>query len=93
MTRGIHTPLRSWPTSSPGLPPALIITAEYDPLRDEGEAYASALSEAGVPTTLTRYDGMVHGFVQLRDFVRQGQDAIAECATALRSAFSTRIPA
>ena len=76
-----------------GLPPALIITAEFDPLRDEGEAYASALREAGVPAVLTRYDGMVHGFVQLRDFIPQGRDALAESAKALSEAFSSRVPA
>ncbi|MEU3102472.1 alpha/beta hydrolase [Streptomyces griseoflavus] len=47
-----------------GLPPALVVTAQYDPMRDEGELYGERLREAGVETTVSRYDGAGHGFVQ-----------------------------
>jgi acetyl esterase len=80
------SPLRA--ESLAGLPPALVITAEYDPLRDEGEAYAARLGEAGVPVTMYRYDGMVHGFVQMAALVPAGDRAISEVAAALRAAFA-----
>jgi acetyl esterase len=71
------------------LPPALIITAEYDTLRDEGEAYAEALRSAGNDVTVRRYDGMTHVFVQLAGMLPDGAAAITEVATALRVAFGT----
>ncbi len=69
-----------------GLPPALVVTAELDPLRDEGEAYANALQEAGVATTLHRYDGMPHMFFQLSAISGDAQKLRAEAASARKQA-------
>lgn len=72
-----------------GLPPALIITAEYDPLRDGGEQYGQRLLEAGVPATISRYDGMVHNFMHYVTSVPQAKQALAQANHALRTAFAS----
>jgi acetyl esterase len=69
-----------------GLPPALVITAELDPLRDEGRAYADVLAAAGVTVTHTLYPGTVHTMFQLAPFLDAGKAALSESAAALRAA-------
>jgi acetyl esterase len=71
-----------------GLPPAIVVTAGCDPIRDWGEKYATRLREAGVQTTLTRYPGMYHGFLMRADATARGRLAIAETGALLRAKFA-----
>ena len=68
-----------------GLPRAIVITSEVDPLRDEGEEYARRLAEAGVPVELIRYSGMIHGFLRMAGIVERAQRAFDEIGGLLAS--------
>ncbi|WP_028549627.1 alpha/beta hydrolase [Paenibacillus sp. UNC451MF] len=68
-----------------GLPPALIVTAEYDPLRDEGEQYGQKLIESGVKVTLKRYEGMIHLFYAMTDVFEDGHDVYTLIEKELRT--------
>jgi len=80
------SPLRA--TNFAWLPPALVITAEYDPLRDEGEDYALRMRAAGVPVELRRYEGMLHAFFSLGRLFDTGRIAVAHAGAALRASFA-----
>ena len=71
-----------------GLPPALVITAEFDPLRDEGEAYGARLQQGRVAAKVSRYDGMIHGFFSMGAMVEAARPATVEAADALRRALA-----
>jgi acetyl esterase len=82
----LAAPLRA--TNLAGLPPATILTAEFDPPRDEGEAYADRLRAAGVPVVARRYLGMIHGFASLPSITQVANRAIADVAHDLRAALT-----
>jgi acetyl esterase len=67
-----------------GVAPALVITAEHDPLRDEGERYAGRLRAAGTATVLSRYPGMIHGFLQLLGLFDESRQAVDEATAWLK---------
>jgi acetyl esterase len=70
------------------LPPALVITAEFDPLRDEGVAYAQKMQQAGVKVKHSDYLGMIHGFFSLGHVLNRSKDLMNECCAELRTAFA-----
>ena len=72
-----------------GLPPAFVLTAGFDPLRDEGRAYANRLVDAGIKTTYVNYPGTIHGFFSLTRFLKQGLKANDEAAAVLAAHFGT----
>jgi acetyl esterase len=85
----LASPLRAGDLS--GLPPATVITAEYDPLRDEAEEYARKLTAVGVPTEIIRYDGMMHGFFTMVGILDPARDAVTTAADRLRRAFTSKL--
>ncbi|RDS64522.1 alpha/beta hydrolase [Streptomyces sp. M7] len=86
------SPLRATTEQLTGLPPALVITGEADVLRDEGEAYANKLREAGVPVTAVRYQGIIHDFVMLNALreTHAADAAINQAVAVLHAALHTR---
>ncbi|MHC5726730.1 MAG: alpha/beta hydrolase fold domain-containing protein [Nostoc sp.] len=75
-----------------GLPPATVITAEIDPLRSEGEAYAKRLREAGSPVKATNYNGVTHEFFGTGAVVDKAKQAVGEASAGLRSGFMSNTP-
>ena len=66
-------------------PPTVVITAGFDPLRDDGDEYAERLREAGVPAVLRRYEGLIHGFANLTAVSPSSREAMIDAAGALRT--------
>jgi len=75
-----------------GLPQAIVVTAELDPISSWGERYAERLREAGVQTTLTRYPGIYHGFLMRSEATARGRLAMAEIGALLQAKFAHPLP-
>jgi acetyl esterase/lipase len=89
-----HDPYRvpAYATDLRGLPQAIVVTGECDPIRDWGERYANRLRAARVQVTVTRYPGMYHGFLMRSDATARGRVAIAEIGALLRAKFAHPLP-
>jgi acetyl esterase len=85
------SPIRS--SDFAGLPPAYVVIAQHDPLRDEGLAYAAALESAGVPVTVARYDDQIHAFLWLVNVMESANRAVAEAGAAIRDALAAKVSA
>lgn len=75
-------------TSHAGLPPAFVLVAGFDPLKDEGLEYADALSKAGVATEVVNFERQIHGFITMGRILREANTAVGLCALSLKKAFS-----
>ena len=75
-------------SSHAGLPPALVLTAGFDPLRDEGLQYADALSAAGVATQYVCFERQIHGFITMGRVLAEANTAVALCGAAVRAALT-----
>lgn len=82
----------AYATDLAGLPQAIVVTAELDPIRDWGERYAARLSDAGVQTTTTRYPGIYHGFLMRSEATARGRLAMAEVGAMLGAKFANPLP-
>lgn len=87
-TNPLATPARAYAEDLRGLPRVTIFAAEFDILRDEGEAFASCLEAAGVPVRLRRYDGMIHGYLSLPVAAEPASRTIGDLAADIREAFA-----
>jgi len=90
---GEHSDWRASPLlaeSHKGLPPAFVLTAGYDPLVDEGKAYADALQNAGTEVVYQCFDEQIHGFITMGKVIDQANEAVAVCANALRAGLASK---